>query len=116
MRDFINKFRFRKFFRRILHQIWSMANSFSNGNTFLSSLGAEMPNDIKLRQQLIRLGKEKVRMGRQVDNQEQQLLKWSSIYKATKFRMSQLDDQIRTIRIELAKFDGKKSEARMDLL
>ena len=93
-----------------------MANSFSNGNKFLSSLGAEMPNDIKLRQQLIRLGEEKVRMGRQVDNQEQQLIKWSSIYKATKFRMSQLDDQIRTTRIELAKCDGNSSEARMDLL
>ena len=114
MRDFINKFR--RFSEDFLILIMAFsANSFSNGYTFLSSLSVEMPNSIKLQEQLVRLGEEKMRLGRQVDKQKQQLLRYSAIYKASKFRMTQLDDQIRTIRIQLETSDGKSSDARMDL-
>ena len=47
----------------------------SSGSSFLSSLSAELPDSIKLQQQVVRLEEEKKRLARMAEKKEQQLLK-----------------------------------------
>ena len=79
----------------------------SAGSSFLSSLSAELPDKIKLQQQIVHLEEEKKRLIRIADKEEQQLLKISAQYKSTRFRIKQVDEQLRKAKTELKGFDPK---------
>ena len=84
----------------------------SAGSSFLSFLSAELPDSIKLQQQTVRLEEEKKRLTLMADKEEGQLLKISQQYKSTKFRIEQVDDQLRKAKTELKSFE-KSSEKKL---
>ena len=70
----------------------------SSGSSFLSSLASELPDGVKLQQQYNRLGDEKIRLLRTAEREEQLLLKYSAMYKSTRFKIVQCEEQMRAIK------------------
>ena len=92
----------------------------STGSSFIATLAAELPDRIKLQQQFNRLKEEKMRLMRTAEREEELLLKYTGMYKSTKFKIGQLDEQMRAIKAQQevsdpGERDSPTQEIRMDL-
>ena len=75
---------------------------------------AEVPDIIKLQQQMVCLQEEKMRLNRTAPRQDKMLMKITGNYKSTKFRIGQVEDQMHAIQKQLDVSDPSFQEIRMD--